>query len=574
MQQRDVPASVLAEWQAHTNEVLEHTLFRKARRGRGRLGSSSDDALFVAKQENALQRRKAMILGMINGDIGKPRFVHIEHGCCTGRADTCDKFFLALVQGVGTLLTESGLPAASRWGSLASSNSELQLAESFHAGFSRAFLSAFDLRTPGSHATIDDGAPADVDFRLLMQRKVYRVRKVLEDPGRRMQMLRLSYITEPLDHLLQRLQHLDESSSPLLDLRRPGTSPLHFALSRWADMVRQPIANSVLSSFFAQCTGGATAEEAREAIRTTQLDIFTMVCQVWWRLELDFEAWPWALAELVHPTCSDEDRLAFAEGIWTAPVCCLDVGMCRKIRAMYASASDMLADTAFMGALRLWARGSRVTNMHMERLLSLFRKTVPDKCPGFERFASAGFLAQILQEHLAAGGAHPAVVTRKELVADGAPIMAQGERPTAKPSLARGHLLLMSERCSAARAASGSKRVSRSEMASIRKEAMREWREDMSPEQRAEFNRRAVATCERRALEEMAQTAERPRYDDEVLPSSRVECLGIRSCMLVVRSSVVCVLSAVEYACLRVCMCSSGPTADRKESDPKAIHSV
>ena len=46
--------------------------------------------------------------------------------------------------------------------------------------------------------------------------------------------------SEPLDWLWQRLQHLDASASPLLDIQDVRTSPFHVALKRWTTLLTSP----------------------------------------------------------------------------------------------------------------------------------------------------------------------------------------------------------------------------------------------------------------------------------------------------------------------------------------------
>ncbi len=81
---------------------------------------------------------------MLNGDLRKPRFTHVEQGCCPGGpVEIKQKFSAALLQGVGITMYGSGTPAASRWGSLALTNAEFVLAEMAHGGFRRLYSLAF-----------------------------------------------------------------------------------------------------------------------------------------------------------------------------------------------------------------------------------------------------------------------------------------------------------------------------------------------------------------------------------------------------------------------------------------------
>ena len=100
--------------------------------------------LRAAANEKQLQRRANMILEMFNADIRLPNPRHIEAGCCPGGPEEVkSKFLLALTEGVGALLNKSGLPAEAKWGSMATANSELQLAVLVHGVFHQVFLLAY-----------------------------------------------------------------------------------------------------------------------------------------------------------------------------------------------------------------------------------------------------------------------------------------------------------------------------------------------------------------------------------------------------------------------------------------------
>ena len=65
--------------------------------------------------------------------------------------------------------------------------------------------------------------------------------------------------------------------------------------------------------------------------------------------------------------------------------------------------------------------------MALERLLSLVRRAAPGKCTA-ERVIAAGYLSQIQAKHLNAGGHDCRKLTRKRVIADGAPIRASIKR--------------------------------------------------------------------------------------------------------------------------------------------------
>ncbi len=69
-----------------------------------------------------MQARAQFFREMVNGNLCQPRFSHVEIGCCPGSLPEINrKFAAALVAGAGVLLSSSGLPTDSRWGTLADS---------------------------------------------------------------------------------------------------------------------------------------------------------------------------------------------------------------------------------------------------------------------------------------------------------------------------------------------------------------------------------------------------------------------------------------------------------------------
>jgi len=144
-----------------------------------------------------------------------------------------------------------------------------------------------------------------------------------------------------------------------------------------------------------------------------------MLADVHWRLGLLWQNWPYRLAQLVDPRCSQDEVRRLAEQILDLPTCCLDAACVRKLRRLYNGADDLLADGDFMDAVRLWSRRARCTNMHIERCVALLRTAVEDPAPNVERVAAAGFLSQVRAEHRKAGGKDVGLTTRKDFAREG-----------------------------------------------------------------------------------------------------------------------------------------------------------
>ena len=94
-----------------------------------------------------------------------------------------------------------------------------------------------------------------------------------------------------------------------------------------------------------------------------------------------------------------------------------------QVRSLAQNAENLLQHRPLLCALRLWARSCRLGNMATERLLSLVRRSAPNRCT-VERVLGAGYLAQLETRHKSAGGACVRTLTRKQLFSIGAPIQA------------------------------------------------------------------------------------------------------------------------------------------------------
>ena len=108
-----------------------------------------------------------------------------------------------------------------------------------------------------------------------------------------------------------------------------------------------------------------------------------------------------------------------------------------QVRSLAQNAENLLQHRPLLCALRLWARSCRLGNMATERLLSLVRRSAPNRCT-VERVLGAGYLAQLETRHKSAGGACVRTLTRKQLFSIGAPIQASKGRPSKAKRAAGG----------------------------------------------------------------------------------------------------------------------------------------
>ncbi len=167
------------------------------------------------------------VLQFLNGDSRRSVVSHVCSGCCSSREEAVDNVHTALLE-CDVLCGKGGLPSAHRRGSVATSNSQITLGVLLHKVLPRVWRLAF----PDYHSGAVDPAEqieneADEDFKTNMKNKVYRCGKFLSERSSRA--CTMSFVTEPIDWLWHRLQHLDETSSSLSDIACSERNPFNKA---------------------------------------------------------------------------------------------------------------------------------------------------------------------------------------------------------------------------------------------------------------------------------------------------------------------------------------------------------
>ena len=267
--------------------------------------------------------------------------------------------------------------------------------------------------------TWDSGAAVGVDesddYRLVLKSKVWRAKKFTSS----FVLCRLSAValfsSEPLDRLSMRVQH--ETEHILLDLLHDDTNPFREAQEAYRNLLTLPVQNTcfaVLYHFFAP-----TGEDA-QALAALLLNLnLTMSALLWILCEVALKILPFPLAGFAD--VRTPDKLGLADWLLNVPLCCRDPGCSRKVTAARQTPESLVGDKNLMSGFGLIARKGNIENMALERLLALIRQVCPKGTPTCERLCSAGFLAQILQIHRAAGGQDPWLFRRADLQEKSAP---------------------------------------------------------------------------------------------------------------------------------------------------------
>ena len=155
---------------------------------------------------------------------------------------------------------------------------------------------------------------------------------------------------------------------------------------------------------------------------------------------LAVDQYPLKLASWVHPQLQGEsraeERRSMCGEFFRRNPCCLDGDFSCKVRCSFKTYEEVEENTAFLDALHTWATNTRLTNMHLERLLAGFRRNVTrglSRAPNQDRVVSVGFLTQLMNAHLEAGGDDPRVVSRANLLRSGAAINSRQDDVKTRP---------------------------------------------------------------------------------------------------------------------------------------------
>lgn len=428
-------------WQRHARRAVEHTILRKASYARGRLACQDHSLDVPAAGEARLRELSDKLIALFNGDWRKQEIIHVENGCCSSRDETTRCMAQVVVE-AGILLGHSALPAKSRWGTMTQSCAEVSLGLLLHGILPRVFRRVFSNARAPDQALDPEG---EEDFQVGVRRKTARVLHFLSTPKRFYPVFLLSWLCEPLDWLLHRIQHLDETSHCLRDCVSPQRSPFRNALRRLSNIL---IADSLRDTYVCAIVDHVDAafEDNQETrvlfMRSMWVACLKAAAQVLWRFVLQFEAWPFRLALLADGLLTEAEHAQVARDLYAAPTCCLDRWCSQRARNLFADPVALVNDREFRALLREWSRTGKMCNMHLERDLATIRHASPDTLPFAERVCAAGLLAQVRSRHRAHGGTSGAV-TRAVLLDEQVPIAAAASSRPSIPTKARGHLAHM-----------------------------------------------------------------------------------------------------------------------------------
>ena len=247
--------------------------------------------------------------------------------------------------------------------------------------------------------TWDSGKPTAQDgdtenFREVVRSKVYRARMCLADSERKWKWSLTSFNAEPLDALWAQMQSMDEEGKVLSGLCLPRGVVWKCRLGLM-EAFHQLISDTVLATpfwYFARTDG-----DVQKMMAQARAQLLCMDAQMVWRFR-EHDAMPMKLAHALNlRKAGDEHELdSFLHGIWNRHHCCCDRDFTLKMFDVFPAWQRAKADPEWWQILANWDSSTRITNMHLERLLAQVRASSPmgkkESSPLAERYSGAGWL--------------------------------------------------------------------------------------------------------------------------------------------------------------------------------------
>ena len=339
------------------------------------------------------------------------------------RAEQVEKVVAAIWQG-GLLLGQGlAVPSKNRLGSC---SEHLAIQSAGHMAHN--ILHRVLRRThPKWDAIALDDDDGDDDFRKRMRSKAQRAVQSTIEAKRRGEFIMHSWLCHPLDRLWMRLQFNDERGSSLFDAIDPRSSPFVACQHSFADMLTAEPSTGPLSDLF-WYLGPRIVPEVRRCV-------LSMSGMVWHYFECTFASYPYLLLDLVHPRREDSVLDIAAQFIRT-PKCDLDAEFSLKLKTLFPTAEAIVGSHTLLNALRNFGRKAKLTNMHLERLLSRVKRATPGKLPMAERLLNAGYVGEFIRQHTVDHGGHdPRYVDREQILDLGAPLRCRRATPSGRGGL-------------------------------------------------------------------------------------------------------------------------------------------
>ena len=182
-----------------------------------------------------------------------------------------------------------------------------------------------------------------------MQKKAWRARKFLECPEAVEDCVLLGILGMSIEHLMLRLDYLDERGKGLWDMALSHLNPITECL-RFVGGCITHAPGGVLRPFFTHFADGtdATMVRLQQKVRRMGLDIGG---QVFWRFR-HLGQLPLSLVQSVNPALSPERQRAYLQVPYTNEKCCNDDPCSQKIVNKYPTVAAAYNCAALRNGLR------------------------------------------------------------------------------------------------------------------------------------------------------------------------------------------------------------------------------
>ena len=307
----------------HTRAVMEGNLGMKALRSRARVGEEDD--VFQTHEGALTQRRIDTICKLLTGDIRQSRVVHHCTRCCKNKESCVDKIMSALCEAGFLHSCTAGLPSKGRWGSVAHSNA-VQCCGSMRHGLLATIISeSFQNREGGAPG--NQGEDDAEDHRMQVRRKVWRCKQQVGDPSYQMLAIIRHWCSIEISHLWQVMQHVDAQRDALLRASHPTASPWRRTFGALLALATHHVTDTDLAPGFwhfaeqwALALDGPDGKAgASAAFAEARVVVLSQAAQLWWRLLIKYDNYPYKLLRLVDATSTEEQRQRVAADLFDLP---------------------------------------------------------------------------------------------------------------------------------------------------------------------------------------------------------------------------------------------------------------
>ena len=138
----------------------------------------------------------------------------------------------------------------------------------------------------------------------------------------------VSVLSGPMDHLQQRVQHMDARGGLLRVVQVTSKSPFYECARSLASMLVSPLATGAEIIFRHYGYDGEALAELCQLVRS---GLLRMAGLLWFFLILKFSAFPFMLVKLVLNEISEDEKQFVSTLLFQLNACCIDDAFTRKV---------------------------------------------------------------------------------------------------------------------------------------------------------------------------------------------------------------------------------------------------